>query len=85
MSSQTMMDFNKERCVHFLSSAVILFNKLYFNFLSWHLHWAGKTVGHLSPFLPRGGGLINVTMLSEPAEYTYLVLGEWWPTEKECA
>lgn len=36
-------------------------------------------------FFPRGGGLINVTMLSGPAEYIYLVLGEWWPQKQECA
>lgn len=56
-----------------------------FNFLSWHLQWTGKTQGIPLPFLPRGWGLINVTTLSGPAEYIYLVLGEWWPTEKECA
>ena len=66
-----------------------LLNTLHFNFLSWHLHWSGKTEGIPLPpcavFPPRGGGLINVTMLSGPAEYIYLVLAEWRPQRQECA
>lgn len=75
----------REVCLLSLTSAIILFNKHHFNFLSWHLNWSGKTEGIPFPFFPRGGGLINFTTLSGPAEYIYFVLGEWWPKEKECA
>lgn len=50
---QVMMGTDKEGCVHSLWQLLLsyyLLNTLHFNFLSWHLHWSGKTEGIPPPF-----------------------------------
>lgn len=69
-------------CVHALLQLLLSFyllNTLYLNFLFWHLVLVWKNREFLtlsSPFFLEVEVLLMLAMLSGPAEYIYLVLGE---------